>query len=83
MSKATARMLLIILILVAAAMACSWDDCTDCNGNGIIDRYETGGASPVNENVQGHIAAQTAAAGNATAEYGEEQFHAQLTEIAK
>lgn len=70
MNKASIRILLIILVLALAAMSC-------VGGGG--DGGTTGdGSSAVNNN--NSLDAQSA---NATATYGAEQFHIQLTAIAR
>jgi flagellar basal body-associated protein FliL len=69
MSKATARLLLIILILALAILACVG------GGDGVI----TGKGTPSVGN-NGALSAQSA---DATATYGAEQFYIQLTAVAR
>jgi hypothetical protein len=69
MNKATIRILLIILILALAALAC-----VGGGGDGVTgDGSSTAG---------GNSALDTQSA-NATATYGAEQFHIQLTAVAR
>jgi hypothetical protein len=71
MSKATARILLIILILALAALAC-------VRGGGGDGGVAKDGSLSVNNNTP-----QDMWSADATATYGAEQFHIQLTAIAQ
>ena len=71
MSKALARILLIILILALAALACV--------GGGGDRGGVSGNGSPAADN----NGAQDTQSANATATYGAEQFHIQLTAVAQ
>ena len=71
MSKATARIFLIILILALAALACVGGG----GGDGSVAR--DGSQLIINNTSQEILSA------NATATYGAEQFHIQLTAIAQ
>ena len=70
MNKAIARILLIILILAVAALACVGGD-----GDGGVTRD---GAQLINSSTT-----QGLGSADATATYGAEQFHIQLTAIAQ
>ncbi|OGO39210.1 MAG: hypothetical protein A2W35_16945 [Chloroflexi bacterium RBG_16_57_11] len=71
MNKATARIFLIVLILALAALACV--------GGGGGD----GGVASDGSRLINNTTSQEFSSANATATYGAEQFHIQLTAIAQ
>jgi hypothetical protein len=71
MSKATARIILIILILAVAALAC-------VGGGGGDGGVARDGSQLINSSNS-----QDIGSADATATYGAEQFHIQLTAIAE